>query len=142
MSLSRRAFLKAAAALGRAAEALEAVYEFPFLARCMNCHPHDALGGDPPEQLGGDQGAVLDAVARRRPRTRPQGQVERLQHHVDGHIPVGVDADLKAEGVGAADGLVQPLLGGDEDAVVVGPADVQFAHPHRPLRRAAVAEPV
>ena len=49
-----------------------------------------------------------------------QRQLVRLQHHVDGHVAVGVDADLEAVPVRVLDDLVDLLLRHDEDAVVVG----------------------
>ena len=68
-----------------------------------------------------------------------QRPLVRLQHHVDRHVAVGVDADLPVVAVRVVDRFVELILRHRQDAVVLR-ADVRRAHAHRPLRRGAVGD--
>ena len=56
----------------------------------------DAAGLDAREEIRVDQRAVLDAMPAVGVGPLLQRPLVGLQHHVDGHVAVGVDADLEA----------------------------------------------
>ena len=89
------------------------------------------------QQLGIDQRAVLDAVARVGARPLLLHALVGLQHHVDGHVAVGVDGDAEVVAPRILDRVVDLLLRHRQDAVVAG-ADIRRAHAHRALGGRAV----
>ena len=80
---------------------------------------------------------MLDPVAAIGMRPLLEHALVGVEHHVDGHVAVGVNADLPVVAVGVLDALMDLLLRHRQDAVVGG-ADVRRAHAHRPFRRGPV----
>ena len=93
---------------------------------------HDAGRLDPPEEVRVHQRTMLDAMPGIGAGMAGQHPLVGVQHHVDGHVAVGVNADAKAMGRRVFDRLVDFLLGHGQDAVVIR-AFVGRAHVHRAL---------
>ena len=77
---------------------------------------------------------MLDAVPAVGMRPAREDPLVGVQHHVDGDVPVGVDAHLPMVAVRLLDRFVNLLLRHRLDAVVVRPALERRAHPHRAFR--------
>ena len=83
---------------------------------------------------------MSDLGARIGTRKEPLRALERLEHHVDGDISIGVAVDLDAGPVHPLDPCVEVVLrGGDVAPIRRLDAGIGLAERHRALRERAIA---
>ena len=99
---------------------------------------HGSQPVHPREQVGIDQGAMLNSVAWVGSRIGSLRRLVGFEHQVDGGVAVGVNAHLKTGGVHLHDVAHDLVAGHGQDAVVATAAHVWLRQVRRPRRYRSV----